>query len=151
MFYNQIGGLIATLYAHSGSRYTDLDAIILNSPYLAAVETTPAESALLALLIRTRKSVDHDGGWYGRSIHVSNRGEWEFDLDKKPIEKVRLHGAYFSAVRNAQQDITKNRISIKYPILFMCSNRSIKADKTWRDEYGEGTISFLLIIYLIHC
>lgn len=37
----------------------------------------------------------------------------------------------------------KKGSSIKCPILFMCSSRSIKPDKTWRDEYGEGIRIFL--------
>jgi len=144
------GGLIGSLYACSGTRYADLDAVILNSPYLGQMEMTATESALLNLLIRSRKSIDFDAGWYGRSIHKSSGGEWDFDLNRKPIEKVRLHGAFFSAVRNAQQSLIKNRMSIKCPVLFMCSNRSIKPDKTWRDEYGEGRIRIFLSISLIN-
>jgi hypothetical protein len=77
--------------------------------------------------------------WYGRSIHSSHRGEWNFDIKKKSIEKIRLHGPTFSAIRTAQQDLMKQGSCIKCPILLMCSNRSIKPDKTWRDEYAEGT------------
>jgi hypothetical protein len=34
----------------------------------------------------------------------------------------------------------------------MCSNRSIKPGKTWRDEYGEGrAFVFVLKIFLINC
>ncbi len=29
------------------------------------------------------------------------------------------------------------------PVLLMCSNRSMPAGKTWRDEYGEGRRSLL--------
>jgi hypothetical protein len=103
----------------------------------------------LKTLIKLRKSQDFDAGWYGRSIHVSDRGEWNFDLNKKPIDRVRLHGSFFSAVHTVQQDLIKGRISIKCPILFMCSNRSIKPDKTWRDEYAEGII-ILFIVYQSH-
>ena len=102
------------------------------------METSSAESALLNLLILSRKSIDFDAGWYGKSTHISSRGEWDFDLFKIPIEKIPIHGAFFAAVRNAQQALIKNRMSIKCPVLFMCSNRSIKPGKTWRDEYGEG-------------
>ena len=39
---------------------------------------------------------------------------------------------------------------IKCPILLMCSNRSIRPDKTWRDEYDEGrTILSSLLIQIL--
>jgi hypothetical protein len=38
---------------------------------------------------------------------------------------------------------------IKCPILLMCSHRSIKPDKTWRDEYGEGISMFLSLIHFL--
>jgi alpha-beta hydrolase superfamily lysophospholipase len=143
-FYSRIvrlGGLIATFYARSGSRRADVDALILNSPFLAVVETNLIESALMKIMIKLRRSQDVDAGWYGRSIHVSHRGEWDFDLGKKPIDRVRLHGPFFSAVQTVQKDLIERRIPIECPILFMCSNRFIKPGKTWRDEYAEGNQS----------
>jgi hypothetical protein len=86
--------------------------------------------------------------WYGRSIHVSNKGEWNFDTNKKPIDKIRIHGAAFAAIRTAQEDLMKKGSCIKCPVLLMCSNRSIKPDKTWRDEYMEGTIIFAILFLL---
>jgi alpha-beta hydrolase superfamily lysophospholipase len=130
--------LIATFYARSGSRRADITGLILNSPFLATVETNFIESALMKLMIKLRRSHDVDAGWYGRSIHASHRGEWNFDVTKKPIDRVRLHGPFFSAVQIVQNDLIERRIPIECPILFMCSNRTIKPDKTWRDEYAEG-------------
>ncbi|CAF5146664.1 unnamed protein product, partial [Rotaria magnacalcarata] len=130
-------GLIATLYASSGSRNADIDAVILNSPYLSIVESTAIESALLTVLRKLKISQDVDAGWYGRSIHVSDRGEWNFDLNKIPIDTVRLHGSFFSAVHRVHQDLIKGRIKMKCPVLLMCSNRSMHAEKQWCDEYGE--------------
>jgi alpha-beta hydrolase superfamily lysophospholipase len=116
----------------------DIDAVILNSPYLAASGTSAIESALLSVLMKSGKSIDIEDKWYGRSIHMSERGEWNFDLNIKPVGRVRLHGSFLSAVHAVQEDLRKRRVSIKCPTLFMCSNRSIKPGKTWRDEYGEG-------------
>ncbi len=113
------------------------------------MKTTFAESVLLNLLIKLRKTQDIPGSWYGRSIHVSGRGEWDFDLNKKPIDKIPLHGPFLSAVRTIQQDLVKRRISIQCPVLFMCSNRSIKPEKAWRDEYAEGMIMIYFYFYYI--
>ena len=79
-----------------------------------------------------------DAGWYGRSIHVSDRGEWNFDLDKIPIDRFRLHGSFLCAVHRVHQDLIKGRIKMHCPVLLLCSNRSMPAGKTWCNEYGEG-------------
>lgn len=84
--------------------------------------------------------------WYGRSIHTSQKGEWDFDVKIKPIDKIRIHGPSFSAIRTAQQNLVKKGSCIKCPILFMCSNRSIRPEKAWRDEYGEGIRILIKIV-----
>ncbi|CAF1032611.1 unnamed protein product [Rotaria sordida] len=137
LFGHSTGGLIAIRYACSGTKHTDIDGIILNSPYLATIESTLIESILMRILIKFLKFQDVDGGWYGRSLHISNRGEWNFDLNKKPIDKIRLHGSFFLAVHRVQQDLKKKRITIQCPVLLMCSNRSMRANKQWRNEYAE--------------
>ncbi|CAF1337216.1 unnamed protein product [Adineta steineri] len=140
LFGHSTGGLLATLYASSGSRHADIDAVILNSPYLTAMKTTFFETVLLGVLTKLRKSENVDGGWYGKSIHISARGEWNFDLNKKPIDKIPLHGSFLCAVRTIQEDLEKKRISVPCPVLFMCSNRSLKSEKTWRDEFAEADL-----------
>lgn len=133
------GGLLATMYASTGPRHADIDAVILNSPYLAPVDTNIMESALLNFVIMFNISKDNEDQWYGRSLHSAHRGEWDFDTTKKSIDVIRLHGAFFAAVRAAQQDLMKNRLTVQCPVLFMCSDRSLRPEKTWRDEYAEGT------------
>ena len=76
--------------------------------------------------------------WYNRSIHSERKGEWNFDTKKIPIDIVRVHGSSFKAIYAAQEDLVKKGSCIKCPVLVLCSNRSIRPEKTWRDEYGEG-------------
>ena len=64
------------------------------------------------------------------------------------MDKIRLHGSSFYAIRLAQQDLMKRGSCITCPILLMCSHRSIKPDKIWRDEYGEGKCTNPCISYL---
>jgi len=86
---------------------------------------------------------------FAQTIHCSKRGEWDFDLKKKPIDKIRVHGPSFHAIHLAQQNLIGRGASIKSPILFMCSSRSIKPDKTWRDEYAQGLVFSLNQFYSI--
>ena len=55
-----VGGLIASLYASSGAKRADIDAVILNSPYLTALDTSMVEAVLLRMLMRLRLSKDMD-------------------------------------------------------------------------------------------
>ena len=92
----------------------------------------------MKLLMKLHLTVNVDAGWYGRSLHVSDHGEWNFDLTKMPIDTFRLHGAFFRTVAAAQQELIKSPISIECPILLLCSDQSIKPGKTWNDDYAES-------------
>ncbi|CAF2057262.1 unnamed protein product [Rotaria magnacalcarata] len=134
------GGLIACLYGSSGLRHKEIDAIILTSPYLAALETSFTESMLLSVARTLHLTKDIDDNWYNRTIHVSSRGEWDFDISKKPIDKIRAHGVSFAAIHRAQQELMSKGSCIKCPILSMCSHRSLKPDANWRDEYTQADL-----------
>ena len=57
-FFYHTGGLIACIYASSGARCKDIDAVILNSPFLAPLETSWSETVLSNMLMRLGLSVD---------------------------------------------------------------------------------------------
>lgn len=137
-FCSCLGGLIAAIYGSSGARRNDIEGIILNSPYLAPVNASWIESMLLAVLKRFKLSIEFPDFWYGRSIHRSEKGEWNFDVAKKPIEKIRLHGSFFSAIQTVQDDLANGKYKVQCPVLMICSSRSLRAGRQWRDEYAEG-------------
>ena len=76
--------------------------------------------------------------WYNQSIHSAHKGEWDFDVQKKSVVITRFHGPSCKAICSAQEDLARRGSCIKRPLLLLCSNRYIKSDKTWRDEYSEG-------------
>lgn len=80
----------------------------------------------------------HCSSWYNRSIHSGHKGEWDFDIKVKSVEITRFHGASCKAIVSAQTDLARRGSCIKRPLLLLCSDRYIKSDKTWRDEYSEG-------------
>ena len=158
-----IGGLVACVYASSGAQRQAIDAVILNSPFLAQLDTSWSDSILGDMLMKFGLSTDvpdkwdltvyeihqiiyflYHCSWYNRSIHSEHRGEWNFDTQKIPIDIVRVHGPSFKAIYSAQEDLKKKGSCIKCPILVLCSSRSIRPEKTWRDEYGEGNWLFFI-------
>jgi hypothetical protein len=48
------------MYASSGPKHADIDAVILNSPYLAPLDTSFAETILINMLMQFRLSKDVD-------------------------------------------------------------------------------------------
>ncbi|UFU03706.1 alpha/beta hydrolase [Ruania suaedae] len=120
------GGLIASLYAsdHSGA----VDALVLNSPWF------DLNSSWLNRVVTTR-IVDVLGGrWpmlrvstlgeaYGRSLHVSAGGDWDYDLTRKPIEDVPVHAGWLRAVRRGHARIARG-LDVQVPVLVCTSGRS---------------------------
>ncbi|UFU07063.1 alpha/beta hydrolase [Ruania halotolerans] len=120
------GGLIASLYAsdHPGA----IDALVLNSPWfdlnsswVNRVITTRVLDAVGPLLPRLRVSTL--GEPYGRSLHTSTGGEWEYDLTWKPIEDVPVYAAWLRAVRRGHARVARG-LDVQVPVLVCTSARS---------------------------
>ena len=134
------GGLTATLYARTGVRRSEIDALILSSPYFPPMEFSFLTSILIKIIIFFGLIVYVDPGWSARSLHVSHGGEWDFDEIKKPMDKMYFSGHYCGAIAAAQQELTQKQIPIHCPILLLCSDRFIRQGKVWHDDYTEGRI-----------
>ncbi|ACQ78730.1 conserved hypothetical protein [Beutenbergia cavernae DSM 12333] len=120
------GGLILSLYAHAHPRAAD--ALVLNSPWfdlneaaLRRMIATPlAES--ISRLDPTRR-VGKLGGAYGRSLHTSTGGSWEYDLAWKPIEGFPVRAGWLRAIRRAQARVARG-LDVRIPVLVCSSTRS---------------------------
>lgn len=53
-----LGGLVVSRYGSTGPRHDEIDAMILNSPYLAPLNTSIGESVLLGMLMKLGLSKD---------------------------------------------------------------------------------------------
>ena len=120
------GGLIAVGHAHRHPGA--VDAIVLNSPWFE--HNGPwFERRLLTpvvhLLARWLPSLPVgrlDPG-YGRSLHRSSGGAWDYDLAWKPFEGFPMRAGTFSAVRRAQAELAAG-LDVTIPVLVCCSTRS---------------------------
>lgn len=120
------GGLVGVGYAdrHPGA----LDALVLNSPWFD--HNGPwAERRLLTplvhLLARWLPSmpVGRLDPVYGRALHRSSGGHWDYDLAWKPFEGFPMRAGTFSAVRRAQAELAAG-LHVTVPVLVCCSTRS---------------------------
>ncbi len=140
------GGLIGVLWLHDAPhRDVDLSAVravVLNSPFL----DVPANWAVRALaprpfavLARNRPELvlqQPTRSQYQMSIHASERGEWTFNPDWKPVTGGVVRAEWLAA---AQRAIARAHagLDLTMPVLVMCSNRTVRA-REWSDELLRG-------------
>src|SRR5690625_1451385 len=112
------GGLIASRYAsrHPGT----VSAVVLNSPWLDLNEPWYVR-ALVAPAIRTFGHLFPDvpvaalGSRYGRSLHTSTGGPWEYDLRWKPLEGFGITAGWLAAILLGHRDVARG-LDIPVPV-----------------------------------
>lgn len=123
------GGLIAALYAHEGRWRERIKALFLNSPFFAFYlpwhQVLPAR--LFALLGRWRPWLVANSSvspFYAHSLHRNHYGEWEFNLQWKPLEGFPTYAGWMRAVMRGQRRLQAG-LAITSPVLIMHSTRSL--------------------------
>ena len=129
------GGLVAPLWAHD--RRPAITGMVLNSPWLDLHGS---------LLLRTAgtKAIDQVGarrpylsiprqvsGLYAQSLHRDHRGEWDFNLDWKPLESWPVYAGWLRAVRRGQARLHRG-LDVGAPVLVLTSGASAHP-KAWDD------------------
>lgn len=120
------GGLITPLYLdrHPGA----VHALVLNSPWfdlnsswLNRVVTTRVLDAVALHVPRMKVSELAEA--YGRSLHTSTGGAWDYDLAWKPMTDVPVHAAWLRAVRRGHARVARG-LDLDVPVLVCTSGRS---------------------------
>jgi alpha-beta hydrolase superfamily lysophospholipase len=130
------GGLIASLYAHSGEARGRLSALWLNSPFFdfnipAADRYRLGLAAAMGLVfpfLRDPKGLPRD---YAKSLHQDYGGEWVFDLALKPLDGFPLYFGWVGAILAAHAKVHAG-LSITCPVLAMHSDEADIVLR-WRD------------------
>ena len=71
------------------------------------------------------------GPHYGRSIHRSGTGEWDYDLTWKPIDGFPVRAGWFRAIRRGHAALAAG-LAIDAPVLVCCSTAS-GPNNRWHD------------------
>lgn len=141
MMAHSTGGLVAALYAHE--RPGHIDALVLNSPWLE-LQGGPLARAL-GPVIKTLGSQRPtavlplpDAENYKKSLHASEDGEWDYDLDLKgaPLTPVRV--GWLRAVLQGHDQVAEG-LMIDCPILVLASGRSDFSRK-WSEKLKAADI-----------
>jgi alpha-beta hydrolase superfamily lysophospholipase len=125
------GGLILPLWQHrrrEAGKSAPVAAAVLNSPWLDLqgdwVQRGPMTELLRVLArIRPYGTLPVRPGVYGRTLHVSGTGEWDFDTDLKPLAGFPVTFGWLHAIRRAHARVHRG-VETGVPVLVLRSTRS---------------------------
>jgi alpha-beta hydrolase superfamily lysophospholipase len=130
------GGLVASLWADRRRGKGIVDALVLNSPWFDLKGNWLARGPLTWI-------VDIIGGFaphrlisglpehYGRSIHRSAGGAWDYDLALKPLAGFPVLAGWLRAVRRGHSRLARG-LAIDCPVLVACSTATGPSDR-WHE------------------
>jgi len=68
---------------------------------------------------------------YGQSIHSSARGEWDYNLDWKPLAGFPIYAGWLQAIRSGHLRVHRG-LDLQMPVLSTASSASYKG-KSWSE------------------
>jgi alpha-beta hydrolase superfamily lysophospholipase len=137
------GGLTVPLWAQA--RRTDARGIALNAPWfdlqgkawmrlgLTPVVQQVAKRQPMRIIPRTVT------GLYARSLHRDHEGDWDFNLDWKPIESWPAYAGWLAAVRRGHTELHRG-LSLPFPALVLTSARSATPTELGEDVHSTDIV-----------
>ncbi|NRQ38861.1 alpha/beta hydrolase [Nonomuraea sp. NN258] len=123
------GGLIAGLWADRVRGRGLVQGLVLNSPFFDL--NVPAPLRLAADVLKTPLSYARralplgSSTAYGQSLHRSEQGEWDYDLELKPLGGFSVHGMWLAAIRRAQRRLHAG-LGVDVPVLVLASATGLR-------------------------
>jgi alpha-beta hydrolase superfamily lysophospholipase len=145
------GGLIVSLWLdrlrrHGMTQRNHVTGLVLNSPWLdlqgpAILRTAPAGAAIGALSRIRKKRVVRpptEGG-YGATLHRDYGGEFDYDLNLKPIGGFPVTFGWLHAIRRGQVALHRG-LDVGVPNLILRSDHSVReiSDPVKIDQIQRG-------------
>ncbi|MDD6209671.1 MAG: alpha/beta hydrolase [Bacteroidales bacterium] len=138
------GGLITSLYVNDKKNEPPCSALVLNSPFFDWYLSPFLENIGIPVVAWLGKyfpraiAMKASKSQYGASLHKSEHGEWDYDLQKKRDGNDMTMG-WIRAIDKAQGELQKG-LSINIPVLVLCSSASMPEDKKWNEAYQTHDI-----------
>ncbi|WP_343948033.1 alpha/beta hydrolase [Nonomuraea longicatena] len=123
------GGLIAALWADRVRGRGLVQGLVLNSPFLDLNVPAPlrfaADLLKIPLSYSSRPLPLGVSTAYGDSLHRSRGGEWDYDLELKPLGGFSVHATWLAAVRRAQRRLHAG-LDVDVPVLVLASSNGLR-------------------------
>ncbi|ATZ05107.1 alpha/beta hydrolase [Corynebacterium striatum] len=114
------------------ARHERIAALVLNSPWLDMMGIPPlafkAAKPLFYFFGKVTPHIALHGGnltAFGDSIHASRYGEWDYNLEKKPLGGHKKYIGWARAVFKGFDIIHSGRVDVGVPILTLTSTKSM--------------------------
>jgi alpha-beta hydrolase superfamily lysophospholipase len=160
------GGLIVSLWLDRLRRRgtttnSGVSGLVLNSPWLdlhgPAILRWPVTTALIAAIARVRdKRVARSpsAGGYGASLHHEYNGEFDYNLQWKPLGGFPITFGWLSAVRRGQAQLHRG-LDVGVPNLILRSDHSVNEAKNTTDaitlQRGDAVLDVAQIARCAGC
>ncbi|MFD7021389.1 alpha/beta hydrolase [Promicromonospora sukumoe] len=120
------GGLITSMYANA--RPDRVTALVLNSPWFDlkgswSDRTLVTQAVYVLGRVSPRLVVSRLGEGYGRALHVTSGGEWEYDLRWKPYAGFPVRAGWLAAIRRGHRAVGRG-LAVRCPVLVCTSGRT---------------------------
>ncbi|WP_020015674.1 alpha/beta hydrolase [Promicromonospora sukumoe] len=120
------GGLITSLYANA--RPDRVTALVLNSPWFDlqgswSDRTLVTQAVYVLGRVSPRLIVSRLGEGYGRALHTSSGGEWDYDLRWKPYAGFPVRAGWLAAIRRGHRTVGRG-LDVRCPVLVCTSGRT---------------------------
>ncbi len=138
------GGLIVALWAHDRGPQ-GLVGLVLNAPWfdlrgsLLARTVGTAVIDVLGARFPRRVLPRNVSGLYGRSLHRDHGGEFDYDLQWKPLESVPVQLGWLRAVRRAHARLHRG-LAVGVPVLVLASDRTTSPTEMDDDVYSSDVV-----------
>jgi len=138
------GGLVSSLYLDHGNKKDLISSMILNSPFLEInapfiVRKLSIPILKLGTMVNSYANLPNAlSSLYPKNLHKDYQGEWEFNLDYKPIKGFPAYFQWLLAIKEGQ-DAVKNGLGSAQPILLLHSSHSF-LPKKWSEKIHNADI-----------
>ncbi len=138
------GGLVLPLWAND-RRPAGLAGVVLNSPWfdmqgsaVMRLVGTPLIKQLGAR--RPMREIKREvTGFYARSLHHEHDGEWDFDLEWKPISSFTVYAGWLRAIRNGHAELHRG-LDLPCPALVLSSSASSLPTEMGEQVHGTDIV-----------
>ncbi|MCW2835126.1 MAG: ytpA [Nocardioides sp.] len=139
------GGLTLPLWLHE-RQPPELAGVLLNSPWLdmqgaAWLRSLPGRAALDQIGVRQPRRVIPRtvSGYYTRSLHRDHDGEFDFNLEWKPMQSWPVYAGWLRAVRQGHSKIHRG-LDIAAPTLVLSSSRTAYPSEMGEDVHTSDVV-----------
>lgn len=137
------GGLTLPLWAND--RKPELAGMVLNSPWFdmqgpLLLRTLGTQIVKQVGSRQPKRIIPRNvTGFYVQSLHVDHDGEWDFNLDWKPVQSWPVYAGWLAAIRRAHEELHRG-IDVGCPTLVLTSGKTAYPSEMGEDVHTHDIV-----------